>query len=329
MFGRTVDRWRKTIDLPRRRCRHDPLRRPHGSPAPVLHAISRHVLPRPTDWPPTATVTGYWFLNDAATPPEDLAEFLDAGEAPVFLGFGSMSGPDPPATTETIPVAVRRAGRRAVVDTASGGLTAEPRRSGEVFVTGEVPCHLLFPQVAAVPAPSRQRRRRATTGGVPVRRGPTLLPPGSTPSPATCPHRCRHRRAARRDLLSIHIGLIRAPRHVRAGQLSTTGKPFIHYGQIRHGRQGQQPGFAGLDTKRRTCPSGVPTADVEHLHRRRAGIRRRWGVSTPVGAEDPGDPDERRSGNSCAPAAQPRGHLLDQVHHAGFVLVYPACCRPR
>ena len=103
MFGRTVDRWRYTLGLPRRRGRHDPLRRPDGSPAPVLHAISRHVVPRPADWPAAATVTGYWFLDDAAPAalPGDLTEFLDAGEPPVFIGFGSMSGPDPAATTAT------------------------------------------------------------------------------------------------------------------------------------------------------------------------------------------------------------------------------------
>ena len=51
VFGRTVDRWRDTLGLPRRRDRHDPTRRPDGSPAPVLHAISPAVLPRPADWP--------------------------------------------------------------------------------------------------------------------------------------------------------------------------------------------------------------------------------------------------------------------------------------
>lgn len=45
MFGHTVDRWRATLELPKRRGRHDPRRAPDGSPAPVLHAISRHVLP--------------------------------------------------------------------------------------------------------------------------------------------------------------------------------------------------------------------------------------------------------------------------------------------
>jgi sterol 3beta-glucosyltransferase len=151
MFGRTVDRWRATLDLPKRRGRHDPLRAPDGSPAPVLHAISRHVLPRPADWPATATMTGYWFLTDPEPPPlpHALTEFLDAGDPPVFIGFGSMSGPDPAATTATVLTAARKAGVRAVIGTGWGGLTAEVA-GDDVFTVGEVPFDQLFPRVAAV-----------------------------------------------------------------------------------------------------------------------------------------------------------------------------------
>lgn len=151
IFGRTVDRWRATIDLPKRPGRHDPLRSPDGSPAPVLHAISRHVLPRPADWPATATVTGYWFLTDPEPSPlpPALTEFLDAGAPPVFIGFGSMSGADPATTTATVLAAARQAGVRAVIGTAWGGLTADTNDS-DVFAIGEVPFDQLFPRIAAV-----------------------------------------------------------------------------------------------------------------------------------------------------------------------------------
>jgi sterol 3beta-glucosyltransferase len=86
----------------------------------VLHAISRHVLPRPADWPATATMTGYWFLTDPEPSPlpRALTEFLDAGAPPVFIGFGSMSGADPATTTATVLAAARKAGVRAVIGTA-------------------------------------------------------------------------------------------------------------------------------------------------------------------------------------------------------------------
>ncbi|AXB41567.1 glycosyltransferase [Amycolatopsis albispora] len=152
MFGRTIDRWRASLGLPKRPGRHDPLRAPDGSPAPVLHAISPHVLPRPADWPAAAGMTGYWFLTDPEPRPlpRPLAEFLDAGAPPVFIGFGSMSGTDPAATTATVVAAARQAGVRAVIGTSWGGLTGAGDQAGDVFTVDEVPYEQLFPKVAAV-----------------------------------------------------------------------------------------------------------------------------------------------------------------------------------
>ncbi|MFD2470648.1 glycosyltransferase [Amycolatopsis silviterrae] len=153
MFGRVVDRFRADLGLPRRRGRHDPLRRPDGGAATVLHAVSPQVLPRPGDWPATASVTGYWFLHDAepgsSRLPPGLAEFLDRGDPPVFVGFGSMSGTDPAATTRVVLEAVRRSGRRAVLGTGWGGLDSA-QQSKDVFVAREVPYPVLFPRVSAV-----------------------------------------------------------------------------------------------------------------------------------------------------------------------------------
>jgi len=51
------------------------------------------MVPRPADWPlDKVFVTGYWILprNKAYDPPKELAEFLASGDAPVYMGFGSM-----------------------------------------------------------------------------------------------------------------------------------------------------------------------------------------------------------------------------------------------
>lgn len=170
-FGRAVDRWRKrTLGLPRRRGRHDPLLRPDGGPAPVLHAFSPRVVPPPADWPPTIATTGYWFLSpgaskaatvgDAAdalaasgakagTLPSGLADFLGAGDPPVFVGFGSMAGSDPKRTASVVAEAARQARVRAVLATGWGGLDVGGPTE-DVFVVGEVPYERLFPRVAAV-----------------------------------------------------------------------------------------------------------------------------------------------------------------------------------
>lgn len=151
MFRRVVDRWRADfLALPRRRGRHDPLRGPDGRPAAVLNAVSRHVLPPPADWPPTVTTTGYWFLPAGrAGLADELAAFLSEGEPPVFIGFGSMAGTDPAATTKTVLTAVADAGVRAILAAGWGGLTPE-RLPDTVMAIDEAPHDLLFPHVAAV-----------------------------------------------------------------------------------------------------------------------------------------------------------------------------------
>ncbi|MEJ3655105.1 glycosyltransferase [Actinomycetes bacterium KLBMP 9759] len=160
MFARTVDQWRRDrLDLPDRPGRHNPLHDPAGRPVPVLNAVSRHVVAPPPDWPDQVTTTGYWFLSStetsagsepAAALPETIAAFLAAGPAPVQIGFGSMTGPDPAATTAMVLQAVDRAGVRAILASGWGGLTTDTSTSSQVLVVDDVPHDLLLPHVAAV-----------------------------------------------------------------------------------------------------------------------------------------------------------------------------------
>lgn len=151
IFGRVVDRWREnTLGLPRRRGRHDPLRRPDNGQAPVLHAFSPSVLPPTPDWPDSVHTTGYWFLRPSgdALPPQ-VEDFLRAGDPPVFVGFGSMSGSDPARSTALVVEAARRAGKRLVIGAGWGGLDSSV--SGEdVLAVEDVDYLRLFPRMAAV-----------------------------------------------------------------------------------------------------------------------------------------------------------------------------------
>ncbi|GAB5537380.1 MAG: hypothetical protein Rubg2KO_36290 [Rubricoccaceae bacterium] len=94
----------------------DPLQTSSGDPVPVLHAISPNVVPEPPDWPDTAIMAGYWFLDVADwTPPDELATFLDAGGPPVYVGFGSMSGRQPDRLAALVVEALQRAGVRGLL----------------------------------------------------------------------------------------------------------------------------------------------------------------------------------------------------------------------
>ena len=55
-------------------------------------------------------------------PPSDLADFLAAGDAPVYIGFGSVVVEDPAGMTKTIFEATKKAGVRALVSAGWGGL---------------------------------------------------------------------------------------------------------------------------------------------------------------------------------------------------------------
>ena len=145
---RDIDRWRRDVlALPQRPGRHDPLRSAGGAPVTVLHAISAHVVPPPADWPATAHVTGYWTLPAAPgwSPPARIRAFLEAGEPVIYLGFGSMPGPDP----RLLAAALSQTGVRAVVASPS----PELRRllpSGRFLVIRQAPHDWLFPRVQAI-----------------------------------------------------------------------------------------------------------------------------------------------------------------------------------
>jgi sterol 3beta-glucosyltransferase len=118
--------------------------------AKVINGFSRHVLPRPADWPDTSQVVGYWFLDEPGwEPPRELAEFLAAGSKPIYIGFGSMVGSDAGGFTSSVVDAVKMSGRRAVLATGWGGLEGREGSGDErVFFIRNAPHDLLFRRVA-------------------------------------------------------------------------------------------------------------------------------------------------------------------------------------
>ncbi len=80
--------------------------------------------------------------------PAKLETFLESGPAPVYLGFGSMTDPDPAATTRTVLKAVAAVGCRAILSHGWAGLGTGPLPEG-VFATGAVSHATLFPRLAA------------------------------------------------------------------------------------------------------------------------------------------------------------------------------------
>ncbi|GJJ04470.1 hypothetical protein RugamoR64_50080 [Duganella rhizosphaerae] len=112
-----------------------------------LVAVSRHLLPAPLDG---HQVTGFWPLREERgwTPPDGLRDFLDAGEAPLVISFGSMGG-RADETRELLLEAIRLSGRRAVVQ---GGWARWNVRSGPptLYHLDYAPHGYLFARAACV-----------------------------------------------------------------------------------------------------------------------------------------------------------------------------------
>lgn len=121
-----------------------------GKPLPVLHAYSSILSPPPADWPESATVTGFWRLEDHTgwVPSAAFRAFLDAGEPPIYLGFGSMPF-GAQRNTEIITQALKLWGGRAVIGKGWGGLSDEDL-PGTVFSIAKAPHTKLFDHVKAV-----------------------------------------------------------------------------------------------------------------------------------------------------------------------------------
>lgn len=116
----------------------------------MLHAISPAVVPRPADWPPEAMMTGYWPLMtpEDYAPPANLAQFIEAGSSPVYVGFGSMTSGDPAALQEIVVDALRMANVRGVIGSGWAGLN--PLDTGDIITVQDTPHGWLFPRMAAV-----------------------------------------------------------------------------------------------------------------------------------------------------------------------------------
>jgi sterol 3beta-glucosyltransferase len=117
----------------------------------LLGAYSDKVIPRPSDWPQNIHITGYWFPDSQTEwkPESELKAFLDSGDPPVYVGFGSMSGRQPEKLARLVLEALAQSGQRGLLLTGWGGMRALSAPDS-VFVLDSAPHSWLFPRMAAV-----------------------------------------------------------------------------------------------------------------------------------------------------------------------------------
>ncbi|MCS4592869.1 glycosyltransferase [Brevibacterium sediminis] len=180
-FGRLVERFpapvggaiahvRGELGLPKE-SRLAGIRRRLRAGLPVHHGISPSVLPRPSDWPNTLSLDGFWWPveDENWTAPSPLVDFLAAGPAPVLITLGSVDA-DAGAGAAVAEFA-ESTDRRVIVQGKIGENLAEAAQD-RVFAAEHVPHSWLLPQVAAVVhqagAGITAASLRAGTPGVPL-----------------------------------------------------------------------------------------------------------------------------------------------------------------
>jgi len=122
----------------------------------ILYAFSPHLVPRPAEWPEESIkITGSWegAVTSTQTISPALERFIAEGEAPIYIGFGSMVSSDPVGLTQKIITVLRNTGVRAVIMRGSGALVAEMIAAATlpgVICVDHVSHAWLFPKVKTV-----------------------------------------------------------------------------------------------------------------------------------------------------------------------------------
>jgi vancomycin aglycone glucosyltransferase len=93
--------------------------------------------------------TGAWILPDERPLPSEVEAFLDAGDPPVYVGFGSMAMRSSEDLGRVVLEATRAHGRRAILGRGWADLAAADA-GDDCLAVGEVNHQALFPRVAAV-----------------------------------------------------------------------------------------------------------------------------------------------------------------------------------
>ncbi len=151
-FNRIFNQFRREyLDLPAVSPLKFPYHSINGKQLQILLAYSPHLIPRPADYQAHVHVTGYWFLDEADewTPPPELEAFLNTGEPPVCIGFGSMIDNNSEAMSRIVIQALQLCGRRGLL-LGGWGQIGHAIPDEHVFTISSAPHDWLFPKVAAV-----------------------------------------------------------------------------------------------------------------------------------------------------------------------------------
>ena len=136
---------RRRVGLPKRKLYFpfdkDPLR----LPTPILCAWSPSIILPSSDWPSNVHVTGYYFFDAdmGFQPPVELQNFLETGDPPVCISFGSMVNRKAEKIDRIVNDALAQTKNRGVI--LSGWSNVNHQTSSNVQYVNAVPHDWLLP----------------------------------------------------------------------------------------------------------------------------------------------------------------------------------------
>lgn len=120
----------------------------------ILLPVSTSVASPNPKWAKQVQQTGYWFAHDIADwkPPQDLSDFLFAGEKPIVISLGVMStaGRKAKESARIVLDVIRKTNVRAILQGWDRELLMSLGASSSMFCAGSLPHNWLFSQVSAV-----------------------------------------------------------------------------------------------------------------------------------------------------------------------------------
>lgn len=149
-FRKPINKFRQQLGLTPASFWWGNMRRMVRECVPVMQGFSPHVVPTQSEWGEHVHTTGYWTLDEPEwEPSEELSVFLESGDSPVFVGFGSMPVSEPEQTTSLILKALEQCGKRCVLHSGWANLGAADLPD-TVFPLDYAPYAWLFPRISAV-----------------------------------------------------------------------------------------------------------------------------------------------------------------------------------
>ena len=114
---------------------------------PAIVSCSNYVFPRPKDWDNNIHQHGYWFVEEINEykPSKELDDFLQSGDKPIYIGFGSVFSSDQKKDlVEVIIHSVNKCNKRAIIS----GMGEIDNLPSNIISVGSVPHSWLFEHVS-------------------------------------------------------------------------------------------------------------------------------------------------------------------------------------